>query len=122
MSKSSTNPAQHKPARGTWLTVALVLVILHNLFMTTVYWTTQGQAENRTLVLTIMLLVSLGGVVAGIAMWYWKRWGIYLYALAAVVSAVVALLLTGDMIMIFGALILPIIVGYILRPKLDLFT
>jgi hypothetical protein len=121
MSKSKSQPAQSKPTRGTWLTVALVLVILSNLFMTAVYWSTNRTAENSSLVVTLMLLVSLASVVAGVAMWYWKKWGIYVYGVAAIASAVVALLMTGNVFMVFGALLPPIIVGYILLPKMSHF-
>ena len=122
MSKSKAKSAPRPPERGTWLTVALVVVILHNLVMTGVYWSTQRMALNSSLVLSLLVLASVAGVVAGIAMWYWKRWGILVYAAAAVVGAVVALLLTGSLTMMFGAIIPPIIVGYILRPRLQHFT
>ena len=38
-------------------------------------------------------------------MWFWKRWGIYLYVVATFVLAGVVLLQTGNMIMFFGAII-----------------
>ena len=43
------------------MTVALVLVILHGLFMTAVYWTTrQNLGGSSPTVLTILLLCALG--------------------------------------------------------------
>jgi hypothetical protein len=119
---SKSKPDEHKPARGTLLTVALVLVIFSNLIMTIAYWSTQHQTPNSSLAVGLLLLASAACVVAGIAMWYWKRWGLYLYAAAAIVSAVVAVFLTVNVIMAFSALLPPIIVGYIVRPKLEHFT
>jgi len=118
---SNSKSSDHKPERGTWLTIALIVVIVHNLFMTVIYWTTPDDQVNRPLLLGIMVAASALSVVAGIAMWYWKRWGTYAYALAAVAGAVLALLLTGSLTMLFGAILPPIIVGYILRPKLQYF-
>ena len=54
-------------------------------------------------------------------MWYWKRWGLYVYAAAAVASAAIVLLFTGDVFLVFGVLLPPIIVAYILRPKMAHF-
>jgi phosphatidylserine synthase len=124
MAKSSSKnkkPTPRAPERTTGLMVALAIVIVWNLIMTGVYWSTQRQADNSSLVLTLLILASAASVVAGIGMWYWKRWGILVYAGAAVVSAVVALLLTGSLTMMIGAIIPPIIVGYILRPSLQHF-
>jgi hypothetical protein len=119
MSKSNTI----KPKRGTLLTIALVLVILHGLFMTAVYWTTLGNVgrEAAPWVLPVMVLASLASVIAGAAMWFWKKWGIYLYFLAAVVTTVVTLIMTGSLYMVFAGLIPMIIVLYIIYPHLKHF-
>ncbi len=54
-------------------------------------------------------------------MWFWKRWGIYVYVIATFVLAGVVLLQTGSMIMLFGALIPMIIVLYIFSKSLKHF-
>jgi Na+-translocating ferredoxin:NAD+ oxidoreductase RnfE subunit len=59
--------------------------------------------------------------VAGIAMWFWKRWGIYLYVVAGVATALLFLMRTASMWMFFGAFLPMIIVGYILQPRLKYF-
>ena len=117
MSQAKTN----KPHRGTLLTIALVLVVLHGLFMTAVYWTTIGNVgEVASWVLPVMV-VALASVIAGVAMWFWKKWGIYLYFLAAVVTTVVTLIITGSLYMVFAGLIPMIIVLYIIYPRLKHF-
>lgn len=109
--------SQAKPAkrRNTLLTVALVLVILQGIFLAVVYWTVLPDAQRAigNIALWIMFLASAADVVAGIAMWFWKKWGIYLYGIAAVAGAAVALLASGDLFLIFGALLPAIIVLYI---------
>ena len=59
-SKASAPPAKQKPAHGTLITIALVLVVLSNLFMTAVYWYTRRNTPNTPLVVTV-LLIGIGG-------------------------------------------------------------
>jgi peptidoglycan/LPS O-acetylase OafA/YrhL len=114
----SGKPAQPVKAksRSTLLTIALVLVLLHGIFMAIFYWTVIPDAQRTwsNIVLWVMLLTAVADIVAAAAMWYWKRWGIYLYGIAAVASAVVAVLMTGDLFLVFGALLPAIIVLYII--------
>ena len=116
-----TNKTNH-PQRDTSMSIVLALVILGNLFMTAVYWTTIRQPGDSPLTLTLMLLASVASVIAGFGMWSWKKWGIYLYGVSAVAGAIISLILTGDLIMVFGSLILPVIVLYILQPKFQHFS
>ncbi len=95
-----------KPQRGTLLTIALVLVILHGFFMFAVYWATMGNMEARA---------RLGHW----ASWAWwpspmsspaslcgigRSGGIYLYAVATVAKTVVTLVMTGSLMMVFAGL------------------
>ncbi|MCB0146956.1 MAG: hypothetical protein KDE01_04830, partial [Caldilineaceae bacterium] len=110
--KPAPKPAKH---RNTWLTVALVIVFLHGLLMAAIFWTVRpdvGKAWGNIAV-WIMILSAVGDIVAAAAMWLWKRWGIYLYGLAAIGSAVVAVMASGDLFLLFGALLPAIIVLYI---------
>jgi hypothetical protein len=118
---SQAKPAKH---RNTLLSIALVAVILHGLFMVAVYWTSVPDVQRgpTNWALWVMLLAAVASVVAGIAMWYWKKWGIYLYGAAAVAEAVVGLLATGSLMMVFGALLPAIIVLYIIMMQRDKFA
>ncbi len=105
--------------RSTLLTIALVIVILHGIVMAAVYWTVLPDAQRTlgNIALWVMLLAAAASVAAGVAMWYWKRWGIYLYGGAAVAEAVVALLASGNLILLFGALLPAVIVLYIVMAE-----
>jgi hypothetical protein len=122
MSKASSQarPAQR---RSTLLTIALVLVILQGIYLAVVYWTVLPDAQRTlgNIALWLMLLAAVADVVAGIAMWFWKRWGIYLYGVAAIVGAAVALLASGDLFLVFGALLPSIIVLYIVLTQRNAF-
>jgi hypothetical protein len=122
MSKASS-PARSAKRRSTLLTIALILVILQGIFLAVVYWTVLPDAQRAlgNLALWIMFLASAADVVAGVAMWFWKKWGIYLYGVASVVGAAVALLASGDLFLVFGALLPSIIVLYIVLTQRNQF-
>ncbi len=110
------------PHRSTGITIVLILVVLGNLIMTGVYWVTVRQEGDASLALWLLLLSSAAGVISALGIWNWQRWGLILYLISAAVTAVVALVLTGDLIMVFGAVLIPIIVLYFLRPHYNDFT
>jgi hypothetical protein len=101
MSKTDHKSASHQPApqRGALLTIAIILVILHGAAFTALSYS----------------------VIKGV-MWFWKRWGVYLYVIAGLTTAVLFLMRTGSIWMFFGALLPMVIVGYILQPRLKYFT
>ena len=109
--------------RNTLLTVALVIVILHGILMAAFYWTVLPEAQRTAgnIALWVMLLAAAASVVAAGAMWYWKRWGIYLYGAAAVAEAIIAVLASGDLFLLFGALLPAIIVLYIVMAQREKF-
>lgn len=117
---SSAKVSKH---RNTLLTIALVIVILHGLVMAAVYWTVIPDAQRTlsNIALWVMFLAAAADVVAGVAMWYWKRWGIYLYGIGAAVGAVMAVLATGDLFLLFGALLPAIVVLYIVMAQREKF-
>lgn len=63
----------------------------------------------------------MASVVAGIAMWFWKRWGIYLYVVATFTLGGTVLLKTGSLNMMFGAILPMIVVIYIFKPAYKYF-
>jgi hypothetical protein len=122
MSKQTKQlPARKR--RNTLLTIALVIVLLHGILMTAIFWTVRPDVERNlgNVAVWIMLLSSVADVVAAIAMWYWKRWGIYLYGVAAIGAAIVAVMASGDLFLLFGALLPAIIVLYIVTMQREKF-
>ncbi len=117
-------PAKSNKTRNTLLTIALVIVVLHGIVMAAVYWTVIPDAQRTlgNIALIVMFLAAAASIVSGIAMWFWKRWGIYLYGAAAVVEAIVALVASGDLILLFGALLPAIIVLYIVMAQREKFV
>ena len=126
MSKSHQDSKHHQPThqRGVLLTIAIIFVVFHGAIYTGLTGSTirDQSLDTSSIFLIILFLSSAADVVAGIAMWYWKRWGIYLYFIASVTAATIFLILTGSIWMFFGAYLPMVIVGYIVYPTLKYFT
>ena len=103
--------------RSTILTVALVFVILHGLFMSIAAISTKNYngEVSMPLVYTLFVLASFASAVAGYGLWKWKIWGFNLYLGASVVIMALATMLTGSIMAAFWGLIPFAIVGYIVR-------
>ena len=110
---------QQAPHRTSLQTAALVYVILHGF----IFWAIARSmpSEETTLALILFALTALASVIAGVAMWNWKRWGLYLYVGAGLALAGVVLLKTMSLMMVFGALLPMMIVVTLLNPVLKEF-
>ena len=120
---AKNQPQPAKKTRGALIAVVLVAVALHGLILSAVYFSVLGEAERNVgnWALMAMFATSAADIVAAVAMWFWKRWGMILYGVAAAVQAGIAVLATGDIFLLFGALLPAIIVLYILATKRDQF-
>ena len=118
MSKSH-KANQQAPHCTSIQTAALVYVVLHGF----IFWALARSmpSEETTLAQMLFALTALASVIAGIAMWNWKRWGLYLYVGASMALAGVVLLKTISLIMMFGAMLPMIIVIYIFYPAFKYF-
>jgi|JI10StandDraft_1071094.scaffolds.fasta_scaffold283923_2 hypothetical protein len=120
--KKLAQPAPKR--RGNLLTAALIVVFIHGIILSIFFYFRLGEAERvvGNLALLTMFAAAVADVVAAAAMWLWKRWGMWVYGISAVVSAVVAVLATGDFFLIFGALLPAIIVLYIVTARRQHFV
>jgi hypothetical protein len=125
MSKSHHKSTHHEPARqrDALLTIAIILVVFHGILYTALAFPAiqeQGLAQSSVL-LVLFLLAALADIVAGVAMWFWKRWGIYIFVVAGITTAIIVLIATASMTMFIGAFLHMVIVGYIVYPRLKYF-
>ena len=120
---AKNQPQPAKKTRGALITAVLVIVVLHGVLMSVAYYSMidPGQRTLGNWMLLTMVATSVAEIVAAVAMWFWKRWGMILYGVAAAVQAGIAVLATGDIFLLFGALLPAIIVLYILATKRDQF-
>jgi hypothetical protein len=111
-----------KKTRGTWLTVALVVIILHGLAAAIFYATARLNTTylDRPWALSLMALHFLANVVAAIGIWNWQKWGPYVYAASAILALVVGLVTVGIWSVFY--MVLPLaILGWLLRTKWSYF-
>ncbi len=83
-----SSPAAVRKQRGGWLTAALIVIIVHGIFNTAALLTLR---KNDYLNIPLWLygaavLVGLITIGSAVALWYWKRWGLYLYVAATFAS------------------------------------
>jgi len=109
--------------RGTLLTIALVLIALHGIVAGYLFYAQYTQSEylSRPWVIGLMVVHSLANVVAAVGIWYWKQWGLYVYAASTLLAVVVGLVTVGVW-SVFYFLLPLVIVGYIIRYKRNYFS
>jgi hypothetical protein len=104
--------------RGGWLSAWLILILLHSLFSAwLIYYLRRGPSANSSLWLALLAIVAIANVVAVIAIWNWKRWGLILYAIGTIVGIVIGLMLTGTQLIVFQQIIPLVILGYLIKDK-----
>ena len=123
-SKSKTHQKGKKitKVRSIWVTIFLVLMVLHGLVATYLYYTlrTQEAALDKPAILGLMILHSLANVVAAVGIWYWKKWGLYAFAGSTILGVVVGMISVGAYALFHFALPI-LILGYLLRMHWDYF-
>ena len=124
---SNTKAAVKKPVhkeRGTLLSVLIVLIALHAVLATYLGYTSlKEEYINTSWALPLMTFVSVAGIVAAVGLWYWKQWGIILYAITCIIQAAVHLMMTGSLMVVFYDILPVAVLAYVisLQSKTKLF-
>ena len=87
--KHENQPAQSKQVkqvkkeRGWLLATAIIIITLHGILATYLISTYPSNQVYvpRPYILPILIANAFIDVVAGIAMWFWKRWGVILFGI-----------------------------------------
>ena len=127
-SKPGAKPVSHSQAhkkpvhkeRGFWLTAALVVMVVTGLVAAIFYNAAKTPTVDRTWILTMMVAANLLDVLAAAGIWFWKKWGLYVYVVATVL-ALVAGLVSVCMWASFYLVLPAVIVGWLLRTKWGYF-
>ena len=107
---------QHKE-RGGWLSAWLILIMIHGVFATLLVLDAlkQQYAPSKPLIMGSLIFISVATVISAIGIWFWKKWGLYLYAVATVVSIISHIVMTGNLLVVFYDIIPPAILAYLLN-------
>ena len=105
--------------RGIWLSLWLILIGLHGLIASGLIWylRAQGNESSPAWMLAILFVLGIVDIVAAIAAWYWKKWGLWLYVISTVVGIAVGLVLTRTQLIVFHDIIPLVILGYLVKDK-----
>jgi hypothetical protein len=121
--KKQGAPQAKKPVakhRGGVLTTVLVLILLHGILAPFLAYTEVKPAyeSSKNWILAGLTLASVATIVSAVAMWYWKKWGIYLYTAASIIQMVVHMVLTGSLMVAFYDLLPVAILAYVINLQL----
>jgi len=128
-SASKPKASVSRPApkvRGGWLTAMLVIIAVHGV-LTSVLLIAVGKEPAGVpapVFWAAAVAVTVADMVAAVALWKWKRWGLYLYTVSTLAGIVLGMLVLPAMITAFHG-ILPLgILGLILsgQRKMQLLT
>lgn len=110
-----------KKERGALLTIVLIIMALHGIFAAYLYSTmTTAPEVQRPWIIGMMVLHFLANVAAAVGIFYWKKWGLYVYT-ASTILALVAGLISVGMWSVFYMVLPLAILGWMLRSKWDYF-
>jgi hypothetical protein len=106
---------------GALLTIVLILMGLHGFVSTYIYITYSNAPEvQRPWIISMMVLHFILNIAAAILIYFWKKWGIYLYVASTIIAVVAGLLAVG--IWSIWYMLMPLIIlGWLLRTKWDYF-
>jgi len=126
MSKKTQSNTQ---PRGGLLTLAIILVILVNLVLAAGIHSLKGSlAPDANFGLIILAWAfAWASVVAGVAMWFWKKWGIWLYVISTIAIAILTFLIfslagVASWGIMMGGVLPMFIVLYLLKPHMKRFS
>jgi len=114
MSKTS-----HHIERGFWLSLVLILIMIHSIFSIWFVYNAQqaSTATSTPWLIGGLVFVAIAKFFAAIAIWNWKKWGLYLFAVSVVLSVILGLILTGWWLIVFNEVLPLAILGWLIRDK-----
>ena len=110
-----------KKERGTVLTIVLILIAIHGFFAAIMYYTLNTAPEvQRPWIISMMVVHFLANILAAVGIYYWKKWGLYVYTGSTILALIAGLLAIGIWSTFY--MVLPLaILGWLLRSKWDYF-
>jgi hypothetical protein len=117
-------PQPVKKERGGWLIAILVFILIHAVFTAVLliaYHKDPG--VSRTILWSGAIIAALLEIGSAVAMWFWKKWGIYLFIAATLAAIGFGLVVYPSMVVAFHGIIPLGLLGMILtnQKKLPLF-
>jgi hypothetical protein len=110
--------------RGIWLSVWLILLILHSIGVALFIYFAANQPDAPSTFpwyISALVISVLAKLIGAIAIWNWRRWGLYLYAGGVILAVVIGLMLTGLLSLVLVYVLPLAILGWLLKDKYNNF-
>jgi hypothetical protein len=122
-----SNPVPAAPprkVRGPWLTGMLIFIAVHAVFTAVLlisYHKTPG--VSREILWAGAVVAALLEIGSAVAMWFWKRWGIYLFVASTLAAIAFGIIVYPSMLVAFHGIVPLGLLGLILtnQKKTQLF-
>ena len=97
----------------------LILIMIHGILAAVLIWylRNEGNLSSPWWVWSILLVLALADIVAAIAVWNWKRWGLWLYTASTAAGIAIGLVLTASQLIVFHDIIPLVILGMLVKDK-----
>ncbi len=118
---SNKKKAPVKKEHGVILTIVLIVMALHGIAAAYLYYSMSTAPQvQRPWILGMMVVHFLANIAAAAGIYYWKKWGLYVYAASTIIALVAGLISIG--IWSVWYMLLPlVIIGWLLRSKWSYF-
>jgi uncharacterized membrane protein (DUF2068 family) len=105
--------------RGCLLTGMLVLIALHGVAAAylILYLRADRDPEALVWIAPTLFALAVADIIAAVAIWFWKKWGLKLYAISTVIGIAVGLIVTASQLVVFHDIIPLVILGYIIKDR-----
>ena len=117
MTKNKGNT--RKRERGCLPTGMLALIALHGVGAAYLVFHLRVDRDPGALawMAPVLFALAIADIVAAVAIWYWKKWGLRLYAISTVIGIAAGLILTASQLVVFHDIIPLAALGYIIKDR-----
>mgnify|MGYP001547718153 CR=1 FL=1 len=116
------NSSKKHPKRKFWQSFWIVVFLLSSVFSAIlVYVLRQETNLYRSLLVGLVTIIALADIIALFAIFFWKKWGWYLFAVSTAGSFIVGLLITANWLMPINDILPLVILGWVFRGQLEKF-
>lgn len=105
--------------RGCLLTGMLVLIALHGVGAAYLIFYLRADRDPGALawMAPVLFALAIADIVAAVAIWYWKKWGLRLYTISTAIGIAAGLILTASQLVVFHDIIPLAVLGYIIKDR-----
>jgi hypothetical protein len=110
--------------RGIWLSIWLIIIMLYGIGVAVFIYVAANQPDAPSSFpwyITALVISVMAKLSGAIAIWNWRRWGLFLYTGGVVLAVIVGLVLTGLLSLVFVYIIPLAILGWLLKDKYSYF-